>query len=63
MPKKPQQPQGKPTVERGTHDQNVGQREDAGAKQNGAKPGIDEDRGKNYGQREGSTVTEDNDVE
>jgi hypothetical protein len=63
MPKQPPKPEGKPTVEQHDHDQNVGQRERTGVKQDGAKPSVDEEPGKNYGQREGSTVTEDNDVE
>ncbi len=59
-PRKPE-PDGKPTIEQGTHDGNVGQRE--GTKSDN-KPTVDDDnRGKNYGQRDGSTVTEDNDVE
>jgi hypothetical protein len=68
------QPSGKPTVQQDTHDKNVGQREQQGAKQEGAKPTVDkaegkdegdeaDERGRNYGQREGSTITEDNDVE
>jgi hypothetical protein len=63
MPTKQKQPEGKPTVEQNKHDANVGQREQTGTKQDGAKPGVDQERGKNYGQREGSTITEDNDVE
>ena len=52
---------GKPTIEQGTHDKNVGERD--GTK-SGNKPTIDDDnRGKNYGQRDGSTISEDNDVE
>jgi hypothetical protein len=59
-PRKPDT-DGKPTIEPGTHDQNIGQRE--GTK-TGNKPTVDDDnRGKNYGQRNGSTVSEDNDVE
>jgi hypothetical protein len=75
MPTKPQQPkenrsterenqpQGKPTIDPNNHDENIGQRDHSRVKQDGAKPAVDDDRGKNYGQREGSTITEDNDVE
>jgi hypothetical protein len=63
MPTQPKKPEAKPTIEQDNHDENVGQRDKTGAKQEGAKPSVDDSRGKNYGQRDGSTVTEDNDVE
>ncbi len=64
MVNKAQQP-AKPTSQQDAHDKNIDQQEKRGAKQQGAKPSNSEEdeRGTYYGQREGSTVSEDNDVE
>jgi hypothetical protein len=66
-------PDGKPTIQQGNRDQNIGEREGTksrpdekptGGKETDGKGTIDQDeRGGNYGQREGSTISEDNDVE
>ena len=62
MPTKPEKPQGKPSVEKENHDES--QPDQVGERHGGVKPPPEHDnRGKHYGQREGSTVTGDNDVE
>lgn len=69
----PKQPAGKPTTDPENHDENVGPRAPTAGESDRAKAPPEEreadhepeedERGLHYGQRPGSTIAEDNDVE